>query len=81
MLLIGHRELIGNQNAIDTALLSTQTHVVPRRDLESREEFAENLTDQIGDVTYGYTLYVDGEAVTVRVGGRAVMSMACDVQL
>ena len=26
-------------------------------------------------------LYTDGDAVTVRVGGRAVMSMACDVQL
>ena len=58
------RQTLEDQDyAIDTALLSTQTHVVPRRDLESREEFAENLTDQIGDVTYGYTLYVDGEAV------------------
>ena len=37
--------------------------MVPRRDLESREDFAESLTDQIGDVTYGYTLYVNGEAV------------------
>ena len=54
------RQTLEDQDyAIDTALLSTQTHVVPRRDLESREEFAENLTDQIGDVTYGYTLYVD----------------------
>ena len=26
-------------------------------------------------------LYADGDAVTVRVGGRAVMSMACDVKL
>ena len=72
MLLVGHRELIGNQNAIDTALLSTQTHVVPRRDLESREEFAENLTDQIGDVTYGYTLYVDGEAVAATTYAGAI---------
>ena len=26
-------------------------------------------------------LYASGDAVTVRVGGRAVMSMACDIKL
>lgn len=26
-------------------------------------------------------LYADGDAVTVRVGGRAVMSMACDLKI
>ncbi len=67
------RQTLEDQDyAIDTALLSTQTHVVPRRDLESREEFAENLTDQIGDVTYGYTLYVDGEAVAATTYAGAI---------
>ena len=66
------RQTLEDQDyAIDTALLSTQTHVVPRRDLESREEFAENLTDQIGDVTYGYTLYVDGE-IRRTAGSRSI---------
>ena len=67
------RQTLEDQDyAIDTALLSTQTQVVPRRDLESREEFAENLTDQIGDVTYGYTLYVDGEAVAATTYAGAI---------
>ena len=67
------RQTLEDQDyAIDTALLSTQTHVVPRRDLESREEFAENLTDQIGDVTYGYALYVDGEAVAATTYAGAI---------
>ena len=67
------RQTLEDQDyAIDTALLSTQTHVVPRRELESREEFAENLTDQIGDVTYGYTLYVDGEAVAATTYAGAI---------
>lgn len=48
---------------IDRSLLSTQSHVVPRREVESREDLTGSLTAQIGDVTYGYTLYVDGEAV------------------
>ena len=26
-------------------------------------------------------LYADGDTVTVRVGGRAVMSMSCDIKL
>ena len=58
------RQTLGDESyTIDRSLLSTQSHVVPRREVESREDLTGSLTAQIGDVTYGYTLYVDGEAV------------------
>jgi murein DD-endopeptidase MepM/ murein hydrolase activator NlpD len=48
---------------IDRSMLETQTGLVLRSRTESREDFAENLSDRIGKVAYGYALYVDGTPI------------------
>ena len=56
--------------AVDTALLTAETGVFPRRELISDDEFEEMLGDTLGVVDYAYVLYVDGEKVvaTTRAG-------------
>ena len=55
---------------VDTALLTAETGVFPRRELISDDEFEETLSDTLGVVDYAYVLYVDGEKVvaTTRAG-------------
>ena len=55
---------------VDTALLTAETGVFPRRELISDDEFEETLSDTLGVVDYAYVLYVDGEKVvaTTRSG-------------
>lgn len=48
---------------VDTALLTAETGVFPRRELISDDEFEETLSDTLGVVDYAYVLYVDGEKV------------------
>ena len=57
---------------VDTALLTAETGVFPRRELISDDEFEETLSDTLGVVDYAYVLYVDGEKVvaTTRSGER-----------
>ena len=43
--------------------LETVIGVVPRNEVESKEELAENLSEELGVVEYGYTLYIDEEPV------------------
>ena len=55
---------------VDTALLTAETGVFPRRELISDDAFEETLGDTLGVVDYAYVLYVDGEKVvaTTRAG-------------
>ena len=55
---------------MDTALLTAETGVFPRRELISDDAFEETLSDTLGVVDYAYVLYVDGEKVvaTTRAG-------------
>lgn len=55
---------------VDTALLTAETGVFPRRELISDDAFEETLSDTLGVVDYAYVLYVDGEKVvaTTRAG-------------
>lgn len=58
------RDTLGDESySLDSSLLSTSTHIVARRDVESSQELTESLTQELGLVEYGYTLYVEGEAV------------------
>ena len=49
--------------SVDTDLLTWKTRVVPRSTIEPRQELEAKLSRQLGEVAYGYVLYVDGEAV------------------
>ncbi len=55
---------------VDTALLTAETGVFPRRELISDDAFEDTLSDTLGVVDYAYVLYVDGEKVvaTTRAG-------------
>lgn len=56
------RQTVGDATyTLDTSLLQTKTRVVPRKQLTSRADFLDHLTDQVGLVDEGYALYVDGE--------------------
>ena len=48
---------------VDTSSLELDTQIVQRRTVETRQEFEEQLTGQLGLVQYAYTLYIDGEPV------------------
>ena len=56
------RQTVGDAAyTLDTSRLQTKTRVVPRKQLTSRADFLDHLTDQVGLVDEGYALYVDGE--------------------
>ena len=59
---------------VDTALLTAETGVFPRRELISDNEFEETLSDTLGVVDYAYVLYVDGEKVVEQNNFRAVFT-------
>ena len=48
---------------VDTSLLTQNTHIVPRSKIQSQKALEEKLSRQIGEVAYGYVLYVDDEPV------------------
>ena len=58
------RETLQDQSySVDETKLDTVIGVVPRNEVDSKETFAENLSEELGLVEYGYTLYVDGEPI------------------
>ena len=58
------RETLGDESyTVDMDKLDTQVGVVRRQSVESREEFTDNLSDELGMVEYAYALYIDGEPV------------------
>ena len=58
------REALADEGyAIDPELLEVETSMVLRTDIQSADILEENLSDQLGVVEYGYSLYVDGELI------------------
>lgn len=58
------RETLGDNNYnVDEAKIDTVIGVVPRSEVDSKEVLAENLSEELGMVEYGYTLVIDGEAI------------------
>ncbi|MEA4994565.1 MAG: peptidoglycan DD-metalloendopeptidase family protein [Oscillibacter sp.] len=54
---------IGSSYAIDESLLQYSSSLLPRSAVVDSEELEEGLSEEIGLVTYGYSLYVDGELI------------------
>ncbi len=48
---------------VDASLLTQNTHIVPRSKIQSQKALEEKLSRQIGEVAYGYVLYVNDEPV------------------
>ena len=48
---------------VDTSLLTRKTRIVPRSTIQTKQEFEAKLSRQLGEVAYGYVLYVDDEPV------------------
>ena len=70
------RETLGDEDyAVDMDKLDTQVGVVRRQSVESREEFADNLSDELGMVEYAYALYIDGEPVAATTFPNALDEM------
>lgn len=58
------RETLQDQSyRVDEAKLNTEIGVVPRSEVDSKEVLAENLSEELGVVEYGYTLYVNDEPI------------------
>lgn len=58
------RETLGDQEyTVDLSLLEEEGQWIPRRELESRQQLEDQLSDQLGEVTYAYVLYVNGEPI------------------
>ena len=87
------REALSDANyTVDPELLQTSTRVVPRTEVESSEELEDKLSDQLGLVEYGYSLYVDDTLVAattfpgaleelleqLKVGYRTESTVECD---
>jgi murein DD-endopeptidase MepM/ murein hydrolase activator NlpD len=54
---------IGTQYTIDEHLLQYSSGLLPRSEVVEPDELEEDLSEEIGLVTYGYSLYVDGELI------------------
>ena len=54
---------LGSSYTIDSQLLHFSTSLVSRDQVVDENALEEELSDQIGLVTYGYALYVDGEFI------------------
>lgn len=58
------RQTLGDADySVNLDKLDTRVGVVRRQTVESREEFTENLSEELGMVEYAYVLYIDGEPV------------------
>ena len=58
------RETLQDQSyRVDEAKLDTVIGVVPRSEVDSKEVLAENLSEELGVVDYGYTIVIDGEPI------------------
>ncbi len=58
------REALGDSSyAVDESKIETVIGVVPRSEVESKEEMVENLSGELGLVEYGYTLYINDEPI------------------
>ena len=58
------RKTLGNMAyAVDESLLNESLQVVPRGSMVDREAFTKNLSRQLDEVTYAYTLYVDDQPI------------------
>lgn len=58
------REALGdNSYDVDESKIETTIGVVPRSEVETREVFSENLSEELGVVEYGYTLYINDEVI------------------
>ena len=70
------RETLGQQDYfVDMSKLDTQVGVVRRQTVESREEFTENLSEELGMVEYAYVLYIDDEPVAATTFPNALEEM------
>ena len=54
---------MGTSYTIDASLLQYSPALLHRSDVVDAEELEEDLSQEIGLVTYGYSLYVDGELI------------------
>ncbi|MBQ3549250.1 MAG: M23 family metallopeptidase [Oscillospiraceae bacterium] len=67
------REALGNSSYdVDESKLETSIDVVPRSEVESKETLAQNLSDELGLVEYGYTLYIDEEPIAATIYAGAL---------
>lgn len=54
---------IGTKYTIDENLLQYSSGLLPRSEVVDADQLEEDLSKEIGLVTYGYSLYVDGELI------------------
>lgn len=54
---------LGSDFSLDSSMLVCESRLVHRSDLNDGSELREELTDQVGLVTYGYALYIDNNFV------------------
>ena len=57
---------------VETDNLKLESHIVPRRTLETRQEFEQQLTTQLGDVEYAHVLYIDDSPVVATTYDGAI---------
>lgn len=70
------RQTLGDESyTVDQDKLDTSVSVVSRQSVESREEFTESLSDELGMVEYAYVLYIDGEPVAATTFPNALDEM------
>ena len=55
--------VLGDSFTLDMSLVSYSTGIVPRREVVDETAIETTLNDQLDLVTYGYSLYVDGELI------------------
>lgn len=57
------QQTLGFTYTLDSSLIKYSNGLMTRGDVVSADDFEEKLSDDIGLVTYGYALYVDGELI------------------
>lgn len=56
-------ETLHETYTVDKSLIHYSDHIVSRSEIEDSAQYQEELTEALGEVAYGYTLMVDGEAI------------------
>ena len=73
--------VLGDSFTLDMSKVSYSTGIVPRREVVDETAIESTLNDQLDLVTYGYSLYVDGELIGSTRSREALEALLEQVKL
>ena len=72
--------VLGDDFSLDSSLVSYSTGIVTRSSVVDEQELENNLNSQLDLVTYGYSLYIDGEFIGASTNQEALEALLDQVK-